>query len=140
MTAQHLLADQLADAGYQLDKLLEGMPEAALDHKVTPGAMTPREQVAHLMEAYHAFLETTAGRKHEWGSYRPVAQDTSALISEFKVKRAQAVAAALDPANEAKLHEAHEFLIGHDYYHVGQMCLARIATQPDWNCYAIYRE
>jgi hypothetical protein len=140
MTAHELLESQLADAGFQLDKTLEGMSDATLDHKVTPGAMTPREQVAHLMEAYHAFLETTAGRKHEWGSYHPAAQDAGGLIAEFKAKRAQAVAAALDPAHEAKLHEAHEFLIGHDYYHVGQMCLARIATQPDWNSYAIYKE
>lgn len=139
MTAHKLLEDQLQDAGYQLDKILEDMPAKTMDHKVTPGSMTPKEQVAHLMEAYEAFIETAAGRKYEWGSFHPASTEVSALMAEFKAKRAQAVAAALSTEDESMVIHAHKFITGHDYYHVGQMCLARLATQPDWDPYAIYQ-
>jgi hypothetical protein len=139
MNAQKLFEDQLADAGYQLDKVLEDMTPACLDHKVTEGSMTPKEQIAHLMEAYHAFQENAAGRKYEWNTYRPASTDAVALIAEFKAKRAATVATALASDSDDKLITAHKYILGHDYYHVGQMCLARLATQPDWDPYAIYQ-
>ncbi len=139
MTAHKLLEDQLQDAGYQLEKVLEDMPASTMDHKVTSGSMTPKEQIAHLMEAYQAFLETAAGRKHEWGSFHPASTDNAELVAEFKAKRTQAVGAALSTEDAAIVWHAHQFIIAHDYYHVGQMCLARLATQPDWDPYAIYQ-
>ena len=140
MTAVELLKDQLDDAGYQISKVLEGMPEQGLDHKVTPASMTPREQVAHLCEAYEAFRINSAGGKYEWGTYKLSASDMASLTTEFSKQRAGAVDQALGNPTDENIKHAHEFIIGHDYYHVGQMCLARIAVQPDWNPYAIYRE
>lgn len=139
MTAHQLFEQQLADAGYQLDNVLKAMPEACMDHKVTEGSMTPKEQIAHLMEAYHAFQESAAGRKYEWNTFRPASTETAALIAEFKAKRAATVATALAGDSEDKLITAHKYILGHDYYHVGQICLARLATQPDWDPYAIYQ-
>jgi hypothetical protein len=140
MTAAELLKDQLDDSGYQITKVLEGMPESGMDHKVTPGSMTPREQISHLCEAYEAFKINSAGGKYEWGSYKAAAHETGALTAEFQAKRGEAVAAALANPTPETMKHAHEFIVGHDYYHVGQMCLARLAIQPDWNSYAIYRE
>ena len=139
MNATDLLHEQLDDAGYQLSKVLEDMPEDAMDKKVTRGAMSPREQVAHLCEAYEAFRVNSSGGKYEWGTYKPSAHDVGALVKEFEAKRAQAVSQALSNPSDETVKHAHEFILAHDYYHVGQMCLARIASQPDWDCYAIYR-
>lgn len=138
MTAQDLLKDQLDDAGYQLDKSLEGMSDHAMDQKATPTAMTPREQVAHLMEAYTAFNTSCEGGKHEWGSYQPSSMQMPALMEEFRSLRGKAVSKALE-GDEARMKEAHAFIVGHDYYHVGQLCQARLAADPQWDPYSIYR-
>lgn len=139
MTAQDLFREQLDDAGYQLDKSLEGASDQTLDHRATPQSMTPREQVAHLMEAYTAFNEECAGRKYEWGSTQPSSMQMPQLMEEFRGARSKAVANALQ-GDEDRMKSAHAFVLGHDYYHVGQICQARLATEPDWDPYAIYRE
>src|SRR5437016_2865546 len=115
MNAHTLFKTQLADAGYQLDKVLEGMPAACMGHKLSEGAMTPKEQIAHLMEAYHAFQESAAGRKYEWGTYKASSTETADLIREFKAKRATTVSAALASESEDKLIDAHKYILGHDY-------------------------
>jgi len=127
------------DAGYQLTKVLEDMPENALDKKVTSGSMSPREQVAHLCEAYEAFRVNAGGGKYEWGSYETPSTETAALMNEFKSQRAKAVDKALACSTPEEIKHAHEFIVGHDYYHVGQMCLARLEVQPEWDGHAIYR-
>lgn len=140
MTALTLFQAQLEDAGFQLSKVLEGMPETAMDLKATEGGMSPREQIAHLMEAYEAFLCQSAGRDYEWGTFKPSRSDSNGLIDEFQVQRGKAIAAALAKEDDASLLQANMYILGHDYYHVGQLCLARLAAQPDWNPYSIYRE
>jgi hypothetical protein len=139
MTAAELLKDQLDDSGFQLSKVLEGMSEKCLDHKITTEAMTPREQVAHLCEAYEAFRVNSAGGKYEWGSYVAPSQDMAALKTEFEKKRGEAVAQAENNPTPETMKSACDFIVGHDFYHVGQMCLARLAIEPEWNCYSIYR-
>ncbi len=139
MNATDLLKDQLDDAGYQLSKVLEGMPEQAMDKKLTAGSMSPREQVGHLCEAYEAFKVNAGGGKYEWGSYAPSSTATPALIKEFQSQRSKAVDQALANPSPETIKHAHEYIVGHDYYHVGQMCLARLDVQPEWDCYAIYR-
>jgi hypothetical protein len=140
MTAHDLLKDQLDDAGYQLSKVLEGIPEEAMEFRATPGSMNAREQIPHLMEAYQAYIDQCAGRKYEWGTLRPKSTETKALIDEFAGQRSKAVDTALSTDSEEAIKGAHMYVLGHDYYHVGQLCQARLAVQPDWNSYAIYRE
>lgn len=140
MTAADLLKDQLDDAGYQLTKVLEDMPEEALDKKLTPDCMSPREQVAHLCEAYEAFRINSAGGKYEWGTYKLDSPDTASLMKEFQSQRQGVVDQALKNPSEETIKHAHAYILGHDFYHVGQMCQARLAVQPDWNPYAIYRD
>ena len=138
MTAKELLEFQIDDAGYQLDQVLSGFPEAAMDHKAEGLTMTPRESISHLCEAYLALDKTIKGEKHEWGTYQPVDTSTASLLSEMKSLRDSAVAGSLTDDDD-KLKEGHAFIVAHDYYHVGQMCLARLAVEPEWNCYSIYR-
>jgi len=139
MNATDLLKEQMDDAGYQLTKVLEDMPEDALNKKVTSGSMSPREQVAHLCEAYEAFKVNATGGKYEWGSYKAPSSETASLINELKSQRAKAVDQAVTSSTPEAIKHAHEFIVGHDYYHVGQMCLARLDVQPDWDPYTIYR-
>src|SRR5438309_8853909 len=139
MNAADLLKDQLKDSGYQLTKVLEDMPEQGFDLKVTEAAMSPREQIAHLAEAYECFSVNAGGGKYEWGTYKPASQETAALTAEFKKQRDKAVSAALADPSDEKVKLAHDYIVGYDYYHVGQICLARLAVEPEWDPYAIYQ-
>ncbi len=139
MEIKQLLQSQIEEAGYQLEKVLEGADESTLDLKVTAEAMSPREMVEHLCECYTATLKTAAGEAHEWGTYSAPDMTTGPLMEEFKSLRASAAAAvlALDDDKAAELGSA--FVVGHDFYHVGQLVLARLKADANWNSYSIYR-
>ena len=136
MTEKELLRHQIDDAGFQLDKVFESIEEASLDFRLTEHAMTPREILAHLCECYVATSVGTEGKEHEWGTY--TAPDTTwpALFNNMKELRATAAEAALaTPDYETK---TSAFMIAHDFYHVGQMCMVRLVRDPSWNAYSIY--
>lgn len=126
------------DAGYQLEKVLGGLDETTVDRKVCPAAMSAREMVVHLTECYLAAVTEAAGQKFEWGSYRPEDQSWPTVMAEFKAKRAEAVA-AVSGDDEKRVKLASAFIIGHDYYHVGQLVLHRLEFTPGWDAYSIYR-
>jgi hypothetical protein len=135
MTTKELLQHQIDDAGYQLDKVFDGI-DASLDSKLTDKAMSPREIAAHLGECYTAVITETGGGKHSWGTYAPSTTEWPALWSEVKELRAKAAAAAVSK-DDWETH-ANAFLPAHDYYHVGQMAALRIIQDPEWDPYAIY--
>jgi hypothetical protein len=44
-------------------------------------------------------------------------------------------------ATEANVREdAMHYIVLHDCYHVGQLCLVRLADDPNWDAYSIYAE
>ena len=138
MTAQELLLQQLEDAGNQISRFCEGASEAVLDHRNTPNAMTAREQIEHLCECYQAYAMHAAGTKYKWGTYQAKSTATASLLNELAEQRAKAVQLVQNDASDENLKQAHMYVLAHDYYHVGQMCQARLAVQPDWDPYAIY--
>lgn len=137
VTARDLCLKQLADSEFQLSKAIEDLDSEAAEIRANPAGMTIREQVAHLGEAAVATLAAVEGRKYEWGSWQPEDRSWDGVKRAWRAAR-QAAIAAMPEADDALWH-AHEYLIAHDYYHVGQICSARIALQPNWDSYAIYR-
>lgn len=137
MTANELLTHQFDDAGYQLAKVFEGIDDS-LDFRLIENGMTPRETVAHLGECYTALLNETQGVKHQWGSYAPSTTEWPALWEEVQSLRRKAFAAALE--KEDWEGHASDYGPAHDYYHVGTMVQIRLARQPDWDAYSIYRK
>ena len=136
MDAKQFLAIQLDDAGYQLEKCFQGISEAAMNLKVCDAAMTPRDILVHLGDVYKAFLVIQAGEKYEWGSYQP----SEVSWGEVSEMRKAAVSSALASEGDEALKMANAYVLAHDYYHVGQVCLARVQTEPDFDPYSIYRE
>ena len=134
MDAKQFLAIQLEDAGYQLEKCYEGISDTAMNLKVCEVAMTPKEILIHLGDVYKAFLAIHAGEKYEWGSYQP--KDVS--WSEVAAMRKVAVTSALASDSEDGMKMANAYILGHDNYHVGQVCLARIQSEPGFDPYSIY--
>lgn len=139
MTAVELSRYQFDDQGYQLERCFEGLSEAQMDAKTTEGSMTPRETLEHFCECYTAFLASMKGEKHNWGTYKLADHSTDALLEEFRKLRTQAVEGALSKGDEETLRHAHLFMTAHDAYHVGQLCLLRLQSDPSWDPYSIYR-
>jgi len=138
MTALELLNSQFKDAGTQLDNLFKGIATASLDHKTEPDGMSPREQIAHLGEAYSAVLAHERGAKYEWGSYTPKSTEMPALWDEIKALRAQATGEILKSGTDESLRYGADYIVAHDNYHIGRMVPARLACEPGWEPYSIY--
>jgi len=136
MTDKELLRHQIDDAGYQLTKVFEGIEETSLDSRVTEKAMTPREVVAHLAEAYQATIAAAAGKEHQWGSYAPADSSWPAVWNEMMGLRERAAEAILE---SGKVTDGNAFIVAHDYYHVGQICSLRLIKDPEWDAYSIYK-
>ncbi|MGV3613944.1 MAG: DinB family protein [Fimbriimonas sp.] len=140
MTAKELLRFQCDDAEYQLQQVLDGLDGSHVDGKPINTMMSLRQMVAHLAEAYHATIKDVAGEKHEWGTYEPQSSDWNALVAEFFDLRRQAVEAVLGLEDEDRAVKLGSgFIVGHDYYHVGQFAALRISADPSWDSYKIYR-
>lgn len=135
MTAKELLQHQIDEANYQLGKVFEGV-DASLDFKLTEQSMTPRETAIHLAECYTALAKDLAGEKHEWGTYVPGTKEWPGLWDELQALRSAAVAAVM--AEGGDVMKGHSFIVGHDFYHVGQLCQVRLACDPGWDAYSIY--
>ena len=138
MTAKELLEKQIADVSYQLDKALEGLLEDQLDYKVVPSALSIREQVEHLCEVYTAVEAISKGQDHPWGAYTVEDKSWSNLTSLMSSLRANAIAIVTADDEDKTLLRGSAFIVGHDNYHVGQICTSRIAQDPTWNPFSIY--
>lgn len=139
MSGNELLTYSIDSVGYQLDKVLEGMPAQAHDKKLWPSAMSPRETLGHLAEAYQAFLAATRSEKYEWGSLQIEDGSWEGMIGVFKDLRSQASRAAADAPDDKAQREAIEYIVVHDAYHVGQLAACRIECEPSWDPYSIYK-
>ncbi len=138
MTAKELLEKQVSDVSYQLDKVLEGLTEEQLDYKVVPSAFSIREQVEHLCEVYTAVDALSKGQDHPWGEYSVEDKSWSNLTTLMFSLRAAAIALVTADERDETLLRGSAFIVGHDNYHVGQICTSRIAQDPTWNPYSIY--
>lgn len=138
MTAHELLQTQMKDVGIQLGNAFKGITDDGIDDKPVEGAMSPREQVAHLAECYIAVVTQLGGGKHEWGTYTPKATSWGPLVEEMQGLRAKAVAGILASDSDDALKTGSAFVVGHDNYHIGQLCMCRMDAEPSWDAYSIY--
>ena len=137
MTARELLLRQLADAENQVAQAIAGLDAEHAEARATEGGMTVREAVQHLAEAAVATLAAYEGRAHDFGTYAPDDRSWPGVKNAWRALRAEAVAKL--PDDDASLWSAFAFLVGHDYYHVGQIAAARLAVHPEWDAFVIYR-
>ncbi len=138
MTGNDFIKHALDSLETQLTSCYNEISEVEMDHKITPDAMSPREIAAHLCEVYQAFSTEAAGGKHEWGNYDAGDRSTSIIIEKMFSMRKNVVDLALQSSDEATVKHAIDYIVLHDPYHVGQICLARIACNKEFNPYSIY--
>ena len=138
MNAKELLEYEMSQVGKQIEACLDGMSEECMDSKCSPVGMTPREMLEHLCDAYEAHAATMRGEKYNFGSFVIADKSTDNLRNVFRAQRAKAVGVALSGDDDKSLHEGYDYIVGHDNYHVGQLCLCRVQSDPSWDYYAIY--
>jgi uncharacterized damage-inducible protein DinB len=135
-----LILDSINNVGYQLEKSFEGLPSELNDKALATGLMTPRETLAHLYEVYVACLTEASGGKHDWFEYK-LPEDVAANPGEFVWnKRSEVVALAKADESGAHSKALMDFVVIHDSYHVGQICALRLALDPAFVPYSIYRQ
>jgi len=136
MTGYQLVLKQLGHAQNQVTQAIADLDAEKAEARANDLGMTIKDQVNHLAEAATAALASFEGRKHSWGTYAPVDSSWEGAKQAWLEIRVAAVAALTD--NEEAIMHAHDFLVAHDYYHVGQICAARRTIDPSWDTYAIY--
>lgn len=118
---------------------VHGLSESAWDARVSPSSMSPREQIGHLSECYHAAMEMMAGREYAWGSWTTSESTSTGLMAQWQQMRDHAVGEALrEDATPKARQSAIDYIVLHDAYHVGQLVLIRIETDPGFDPYSIY--
>jgi uncharacterized damage-inducible protein DinB len=136
MTASELVLSQLADSGFQVNAVLDGITEEQADAKTLDFALSARETLVHLSECCVAFIESCQGINHNWGTYTSSAPTLGDLKTEFDNLRSDVVSRISD--DEKVLKDASAYVILHEAYHVGQLAQLRLHLNPEWNAYSIY--
>ncbi|HRI43202.1 MAG TPA: DinB family protein [Fimbriimonadaceae bacterium] len=135
--ANELLRFALDESRFQLEKVLEGLSDDAWTAKPTP-SFSPAQTVEHLCEVYTAYKKHVQGEPHEWGSYNSGETTREGVTALMWRLRGEACEAAL-AGNEEAGRSAIDYIVMHDAYHVGQLVTVRLALDPEWNAYSIYR-
>ena len=138
MTGKDFAISLLEESGYQFKMCLANISDAGFVAKPLGGIMSIREALEHQTEACIAVGKDAAGEKHEWGTYHLPEAPIADLIAIFDAERAKATDIALDLFDEHP-HLAKDYLIAHEFYHVGQMCALRLALDDGFEAYSIYR-
>ncbi|MEI8281950.1 MAG: hypothetical protein WCG75_06065, partial [Armatimonadota bacterium] len=138
MTGKDFAISLLEESGYQFKMCLANISDDGFVSKPLGHVMSLREALEHQAEACIAVQKDAVGEKHQWGTYHFPEAPIADLIEIYDVERAKAVDIALDKFDEHS-HYAKDYLIAHEFYHVGQMAAVRIALNDGFEAYSIYR-
>lgn len=121
----------------QLEACWAGLSNEDWERSPVATLRAPREVVEHLCDAYRGGVAALNGESYDWGSYSlPEGADPVTIWREERAKATNAILAG-DP--EKATHIAMEYVALHEAYHVGQLCAVRLALDPDWDAYSIYK-
>lgn len=138
MEAKEFAITLLEESGYQFNACLKDISDEDFDRKPIERLMSIREMLEHVLEVFVAIDKSAKGEKHDWGNFTAPQLSKSELLAHFSTEREKAVATALEHF-DAMPFLASDFLVAHEFYHVGQMVGVRRALDESWNSYSIYR-
>lgn len=121
----------------QLEACWAGLRPEQWDAAPLPTVLSPRQLAQHLCDAYRGGIAALKGEQYNWGSFAlPEGADP---VQTWRSERAAAIEAIREADPEKATHVALEYLALHDAYHVGQLCAVRLAIDPEWDAYLIYK-
>lgn len=140
MNSRDLILSGLAKVNVQVERVFEGLPVSSWNARVSEEAMSPLETVEHLCHVIFAFTtEVTTGEPFDWEQdFATGISDPLDLWDRFVADRARAVSMVSSSEDDVAFAHAFDYIILHEAYHVGQIALLRISTEPDWNPYSLY--
>jgi uncharacterized damage-inducible protein DinB len=131
------LTHALEATAKQVHACLSGLSADHWDAKPLAPIGSPREIVNHLCDVYRAVVAQAQGSEYEWGSFAlPPGSDP---LSVWREERNRAVESLAKADAEAATNLGIQYIALHDAYHVGQLCAVRLALDPEWDAYSIYR-
>lgn len=137
MTAKELLLYEIDSTGRQLAACLKDVAPDVQTAKTCETAMSPRDMVEHLAEAYHAFILHERGEKHSWGTFSLSGDSWEARNQELWALRQRATD-AIATGDDETLKNGFGYIVAHDTYHIGQLASVRVQHDPSWDPYSIY--
>lgn len=137
MTAKEFAENLLNESLFQLNACISGVTEEQFLSQPLAPMMSMRDCLEHLTECCVYVQKNSKGEEHEWGTYAFPSASAEELLHLFKSERAKALEIALSKFDDNPDY-AKDFLIAHEFYHVGQMAIARHAMDPEWSVYSIY--
>jgi hypothetical protein len=138
MTAKDFAAQMIDESGYQFKACLAGISEEGFVATPLAGVMSIRDALEHCTEACIASSKGVAGEKHDWGTYKFPLGSIDELVVIFNSEREKAVTAVMGKFDEDS-HFAKDYIVAHEFYHVGQMVSVRLALGDGFEPYSIYR-
>ncbi|MEI7986250.1 MAG: hypothetical protein WCI55_11540 [Armatimonadota bacterium] len=138
MTGKEFAAQMMDECGYQLKACLVGISDENFVATPLAGMMSIRDSLEHCAEAYVAVQKGIAGEKHSWGTYKFPAGSVNELVDIFDTERAKAVELSLEKFDDDS-HFVKDYIVAHEFYHVGQMVSVRLALGDGFEPYSIYR-
>jgi len=138
MSSENFLSKSLEECDFQLRVLINGFPSDQRETKVVPTAMSFRESIEHLAMVYHATNLIAHGEKFDWMSgWSTGITDIEPLIEKMFELRMVAINACMRTPDQHDI--AMDYIAMHDAYHVGQLCLIRMALDSGFNPYSLYQ-
>jgi len=128
---ESILRNQCDYVGNQVRAAFRGMEQPTWDAHLAANGMTPRETMVHLCDVYQYVVEKARGGEPRWNQYQG-----GGSLDDFDSLRARAVDACFASDHASEL--LTDYIVVHDAYHVGQLCMIRRACEPGWDVYAIY--
>jgi hypothetical protein len=137
MTAKELIHYQLQSSRHMLLAVLNTIPEASLEVCAAEQDMSSIDSLNHLAESYEHLIELSYGRKMAWGKFDIRSLPWAKMLNEAISIRDRALAAVPGDTDE-ELKLLNLYVLEHELYHIGRLCLIALKTVPDWNPYSIY--
>lgn len=138
MTTSEFATTLLNNAEKQLKVCFADLTDEQYRSTPVEGMMGAKDLILHLIDVYIAVQDMAKGVDHLWGSHHSPDTSLNEDLARLWKERATAVEIALAHLEDKPAY-AMDYLIEHDFYHIGQICWMRKKLQPDWTTYEIYR-
>ncbi|MCC6686573.1 MAG: DinB family protein [Fimbriimonadaceae bacterium] len=139
MSAPEFLISGLNAAAKQINAVFSNIAADHWDRRATSEAMTPLESIRHLAHCYTAFMSEARGQSWDWRApFDLGVTEPEDILAKANELRAQAVDMVKSSTDETIYEKAINYILLHDAYHVGQMALFRMQTDPTWDPHSLY--
>lgn len=139
MSAPGFLINGLNAAAKQIHAVFDSIATDHWDRRATSEAMTPLESIRHLAHCYTAFMSEARGQSWDWRApFDLGVTEPEDILAKANELRAQAVDMVKSSTDETIYEKAINYILLHDAYHVGQMALFRMQTDPTLDPHSLY--